>query len=488
MAVTLDDVRHIAALARLGLDDERAARARRRAEHDPRAHGRALAGRHVAASTLRRIGASRDCRCVRTPVRRSPLERAREAFRAGHARRILPRAAALDARRAGGGVVTSPTSLSAAELRDSIVRGDETAASRRREPDARRGRRGSRRAEHSAASGRRCVASRRPRARRPIAGERGAAARRAGRRQGQHRHDVAADVVRLADSRGLRQSVRGDRGAPASRGRRDRRRARRTWTSSRWARRPRTARTVRRGIRSRRSRAGRIVGRLGGGGRGGHRAHRARIGDRRLGATAGGVLRHRRREADVRSRESVRARRLRVVARSHRRVRSNGRRRRARSRGHRRRRSARLDERRRSPSRDYRDAARGGLTGVVIGRPERILPGRSRSAHSREVRRALDELQAPRRRGARRVAAAHALGDRGLLHHRAGRSVVEPRALRRCAVRACASRATDCAACTKRRARAASVPRSRVAFCSARTCCRPATTTRTTERRSRCAR
>ena len=70
-----------------------------------------------------------------------------------------------------------------------------------------------------------------------------------------------------------------------------------------------------------RSRARRIVGRLGRGRRGGHRSHRARLGDRRLGASARRVLRHRRREADVRPREPLRARRLRVVARSGRRVR-----------------------------------------------------------------------------------------------------------------------------------------------------------------------
>ena len=49
-------------------------------------------------------------------------------------------------------------------------------------------------------------------------------------------------------------------------------------------------------------------------------------------------------------------------------------------------------------------------------------------------------------------------------------------------------RATACAGCTRRRARTDSAPKSRGAFSSARTCSPPATTTRTTARRSRCAR
>ena len=48
--------------------------------------------------------------------------------------------------------------------------------------------------------------------------------RRAGRGQGQHRHARAADDLRLADSRGVRQPVRGDRRHAAARSGRDHRR------------------------------------------------------------------------------------------------------------------------------------------------------------------------------------------------------------------------------------------------------------------------
>ena len=89
----------------------------------------------------------------------------------------------------------------------------------------------------------------------------------------------------------------------------------------------------------------RLVRRLGGRRRRGHRAHRARLRDRRLGPPAGRVLRRRRRQADVRPRQPLRPRRLRLVARPGRRVRRVGGRRRAGPAVHRRARPARRDER-----------------------------------------------------------------------------------------------------------------------------------------------
>ena len=202
--------------------------------------------------------------------------------------------------------------------------------------------------------------------------------------------------------------------------------------------------------------------------------HRARLRDRRLGAPAGGVLRHRRREAHLRAREPLRPRRLRLVARPGRRLRRDRRRRGARARRHRRPRPARLH------------------VGDVAG--ARLSRGAPTSAR-----------EGPRHRACRRSTSPQSLDPR------------DPRALRRRARRACArsarrsrrcrcrtptsrspsttssrpprrrrnlarfdgvryglraARATACAACTRRRGPAASAPRSRGASCSAPTCCR----------------
>ena len=78
------------------------------------------------------------------------------------------------------------------------------------------------------------------------------------------------------------------------------------------------------------------------GARGGRRgARRARLRDRRLGAPAGELLRHRRHQADLRPREPLRARRLRLVPRLHLRLRQQRRQRRGGARRHERARSAR---------------------------------------------------------------------------------------------------------------------------------------------------
>ena len=76
--------------------------------------------------------------------------------------------------------------------------------------------------------------------------------------------------------------------------------ARRTWTSSRWARPPSTARTGRSQPVGPRRVPGRQQRRLGGGRRRLPRAARCRHRHRRLDPAAGGAVRHRRHEADVR--------------------------------------------------------------------------------------------------------------------------------------------------------------------------------------------
>ena len=73
MAVTIDDVRHIAALARLGLDDERAATLVARAEHDSRAHGRVVEGRHAGHRAGRRRWGAWRRRCGRGQGPSMPL-------------------------------------------------------------------------------------------------------------------------------------------------------------------------------------------------------------------------------------------------------------------------------------------------------------------------------------------------------------------------------------------------------------------------------
>ena len=69
--------------------------------------------------------------------------------------------------------------------------------------------------------------------------------------------------------------------------------------------------------------AGRIERRIGGRGRGAAGAARARLGHRRIDPPAGGVLRRRRPEADLRPRVALRPARVRLVARSDRPVRAD---------------------------------------------------------------------------------------------------------------------------------------------------------------------
>ena len=214
--------------------------------------------------------------------------------------------------------------------------------------------------------------------------------------------------------------------------------ARRTWTSSRWARPRRTARTGRRGIRSTRRacRAARRAARRPPSPPG-IVSHRARLGDRRLGAAAGGVLRRRRREADVRTREPVRARRLRVVARPDRRLRrapSTMRRSGSTSiAGHD---PIRLHA---APTSPVAGLSRRAPTAIAEGSrhrpPARVLP---RRRSTRAFATGATRARAPAVRSARRSATSRCRTRRSrsrLLHRRAGGGVVEPRALRRRALR-----------------------------------------------------
>ena len=122
--------------------------------------------------------------------------------------------------------------------------------------------------------------------------------------------------------------------------------------------------------------------------------------------------------------------------------------------------------------------------GAERGGGHRARRDRGRAPRDRPVHRA-------RRRG--RGVLASALGrvrPRVLLPHRSGGGVVEPRALRRRALRLPRRhrRRRSSPSCTSGRATRASATSRSGASCSARTRSRPATTTRSTARRRRCAR
>ncbi len=79
--VTLDDVRHIAALARLGVDDARARALGRGAEHHSRAHGRAVERRHDGrGDAMTGDTASWARRCAPDAGPPIPLARASRSF------------------------------------------------------------------------------------------------------------------------------------------------------------------------------------------------------------------------------------------------------------------------------------------------------------------------------------------------------------------------------------------------------------------------
>ena len=128
-------------------------------------------------------------------------------------------------------------------------------------------------------------------------------------------------------------------------------------------------------------------------------------------------------------------------------------------------------------------------TGVVVGVPQEYFPDVARSGDSRALRRALDQL---RELGAevRDVSLPHTEPARFRSYYIVAPAEASSNLARfdgvRYGLRVDGGRAArhvrgDALA-------AASAPRSRAASCSARTCSPPATTTRTTGRRRRCAR
>ena len=189
-----------------------------------------------------------------------------------------------------------------------------------------------------------------------------------------------------------------------------------------------------RGDRRHASGAGRLVRRLGRGGCGQPLPWRDRNRHRRIDPPARVVHRHRRHQADLRPLLALGHRRLCVLARSGRAVGEDG---------------ARcgdpdaLDVGARSEGYDLGGSAGAGLRGrdrqIGQGHEDRHSEGISPRRHARRDRAAVGEGQGMaaggRRRDGRGVAAAHEICAAGLLHRRAGGSLLQPRALRRRALR-----------------------------------------------------
>ena len=207
---------------------------------------------------------------------------------------------------------------------------------------------------------------------------------------------------------------------------------------------------------------------------------------RRLDPAAGGPVRHRRDEADLRPGQPLRDRGLRQLARPDRAVRAGRPGRGGAAARRRRSRRPRFDLVTRAGAGDADRAAgrrrRGrGLAPGQAPRPAaRVLRGRHgagrRGARARGGRRA----RGRRRHGRGRQPAAHGLRPGHVLHRRPGRGVGQPRPLRRHPVRPAARTRATSSPTTSPPAAGASAPRSSAGSCSAPTRCRPATTTPTT--------
>ena len=193
---------------------------------------------------------------------------------------------------------------------------------------------------------------------------------------------------------------------------------------------------------------------------GGHEAFAA------LGTDTGGSIRQpaalcelRGAEADLRPRLALRPRRVRLEPRPDRHVHQDDRGSGAAAGGHRRARSARQHQRRPARAEVHAGAPRR-REGPAARRAEGIFHRghrpRGREGGARGDRR----IQEPGRGDRRGLAAAHEVRGRGLLHHRHGGMLGEPRALRRRALRQARgeSRRTS-STCTAARARRASARR-----------------------------
>ena len=171
------------------------------------------------------------------------------------------------------------------------------------------------------------------------------------------------------------------------------------------------------------------------------RAAGHRHGHGRLDPPAGGALRRRRPEADLRARQPLRDHRLRQLARPDRPVRPRHARRRHAPPGDRRARRARLDLRADPGPRLVHGAGRERRRGRRLA--ERPAPGPAapvlRQGHGAGRRgpraRGGRGTGGCRRHGGRGRPAAHRLRPRDLLHRRARRGIGEPRPLRRRALR-----------------------------------------------------
>jgi hypothetical protein len=179
--------------------------------------------------------------------------------------------------------------------------------------------------------------------------------------------------------------------------------------------------------------AGRVLGRVGRGGGGEPLPRRDRHRHRRLDPPARGLHRHRRHQAHLRALLALGDRRLRLVARSGRADDAHGARRGDHAAGDGRARSEGFDLAD-LPVPDFEAALTGDIRGKRIGIPANTAwtacPTRSRTLWSR----ARDAARRGRR-DRRHLAAAHEIRAASLLRHRAGRGVVEPRPLRRRALR-----------------------------------------------------
>ena len=180
--------------------------------------------------------------------------------------------------------------------------------------------------------------------------------------------------------------------------------------------------------------------------------------------------------------------RLRLESGPDRSVRAHGRRCGADLRRDRRPRSVRRDQRRRGRSKRPRVLLRTDLRGLRVGIVREFATGDLGAEIDACYRRAYADLQSPGRRTRRSRTADREIRPGDLLPDRAGRVFVEPRALRRRALRTARRRRRRRRDVRAHARRAASDPKSSAASSSARTRFRAATTTPTTSKRRRRAR